>query len=133
LDHELVEYMAAIPSPMKMRARTTKHLLRKAASKYLPDKIVARRKQGFIFPIAYWFRGPLYPIINSFLMKSQFVQAGLFRKESVSRLLEEHRNNRVDHHVRLWMLLNLEIWHQLYIEQIDLPTVEKRLRQASQV
>ena len=85
-----------------------------------------------MLPIAYWFRGPLYPFLKSFLLNSQLVQAGIFRKETVSRLIEEHGNNRVDHHNRLWMLLNLEIWHQLYIEQVDLPKVESRLRQAYQ-
>ncbi len=54
--------------------------------------------------------------MKSFLMGSVFVREGLFRRETVGRLLEEHRRNRVDHHVRLWMLLNLEAWYQLYIE-----------------
>jgi hypothetical protein len=41
--------------------------------------------------------------------------------------LAEHRQSRVDHHVRLWMLLNLELWRQIYIEQCDLETVRERL------
>ena len=43
-------------------------------------------------------------------------------------LIEEHRANRVDNHVRLWMLLNLELWHKLYIEQEDVSSAATRLR-----
>jgi asparagine synthase (glutamine-hydrolysing) len=94
---------------------------------YLPKEIVEREKQGFMFPVAYWFQNDLYPFIKNYLMDSHFVQKGIFRRERVTELLEEHRQGRVDHHVRLWMLLNLELWRQIYIEQCDLDTVQERL------
>ena len=31
-------------------------------------------------------------------------------------LLEEHLSGKADHNFRLWILLNLEIWHRLYFE-----------------
>jgi asparagine synthase (glutamine-hydrolysing) len=77
--------------------------------------------------VAYWFRNELYPFIEHFLLDSYFVREGIFRRAEVERLLEEHRQSRVDHHVRLWMLLNLELWRQIYIEQCDLETVRERL------
>jgi asparagine synthase (glutamine-hydrolysing) len=117
LDHQLIEFMARFPSKMKIRGRTTKYILRKLASQYLPDNIVKRQKQGFMFPIAYWFRSELYSFIKESLMNSYFVRNGLFRQDYILRLIEDHKENRVDNHVRLWMLLNLDIWHQLYIEQ----------------
>jgi asparagine synthase (glutamine-hydrolysing) len=116
LDHELVEYLAAFPSQLKIQRRTTKYLLRKLARDYLPSEIVSRQKQGFMFPIAYWFRNELVLMLEGYLLNSFFVREGIFRKSSVSRLIKEHRSGRVDHHVRLWMLLNLEIWHRMYIQ-----------------
>jgi len=127
LDHELVEFMAAVPVNLKIRGRELKHLLRQLAVDYLPEPIVNREKQGFMFPVAYWFRQQLYPFLHRFLLDSYFVRSGLFKEESVLRLLEEHRQQRTDHHVRLWMLLNLELWHQLYIEQRDVETVTSHL------
>ena len=127
LDHELVELMAAFPYSMKVRNRTTKYVLRELARDYLPEQIVKRDKQGFMFPIAYWFRSELNNFLERYLLDSYFVKSGLFKKESVIRLIEEHRNNRVDHHVRLWMLLNLEIWHQMFIQQLDCEVVERKL------
>ena len=117
VDHELVEYMAAFPSHLKIRDRQLKYVLRKLAVDYLPSQIVNREKQGFMFPIAYWFRNELYPFLKTYLLESYFVRAGLFRKDTVLNLLEQHRNSRMDNHVRLWMLLNIALWHELYIEQ----------------
>ena len=127
LDHELVSYLAAFPGHLKIRGRQLKYILRELAKDYLPPEIVEREKQGFMFPVAYWFRHELYPFIEQFLLDSYFVREGVFRKEYVKRLLEEHRQSRVDHHVRLWMLLNLELWRQITIEQCDLETVRERL------
>jgi asparagine synthase (glutamine-hydrolysing) len=127
LDHRLVELLAAFPGNLKIRGRRLKYILRKIGEKNLPATIVKRKKQGFMLPVAFWFRNELYTFIKSFLLDSYFVREGLFRKEIILNLIEEHRNNRVDNHVRLWMLLNLEIWHQIYIQQLGLSTVSKKL------
>jgi asparagine synthase (glutamine-hydrolysing) len=116
LDHELVELMATYPARMKIRGRQLKYVQRKLAAGYLPETIVRRPKHGFMFPLAYWMRDSLYPTIERLLLGADLVKQGLLRKATVRRLLEEHRQGRVDHHVRLWMLLNLEIWQKIYIQ-----------------
>jgi asparagine synthase (glutamine-hydrolysing) len=127
LDHKLVEMMATVPARFKIQGRQTKTILRTLSKEYLPESIVQRQKQGFMFPIAYWFRGKLYPFLEASLHNSYFVRSGLFRKESIQQMLDEHRSGKVDHHVRLWMLLNLELWHQIFIEQKDRHQLEQQL------
>lgn len=127
LDHELVEYLAKFPAGLKLRGRELKYILRRLGEDYLPPEIVRRDKQGFMFPVAYWFRNELYPLVSGMLKDSHFVQTGLLRPERVNQLVEDHRQNRVDNHVRLWMLLNLDIWHRLYIEEESIPAVRERL------
>jgi asparagine synthase (glutamine-hydrolysing) len=131
LDHILVELLARFPSKLKVHNRQSKYLLRKLAANYLPESIVQRKKHGFMFPIAYWLRNELYPLMEQILTNSFYVREGLFSQETIQRLLQEHRNSRYDHHVRLWMLLNLEIWHQLFIEQASIETVNARLSAVS--
>jgi asparagine synthase (glutamine-hydrolysing) len=116
LDHEMVEFLAKVPAEIKVQNHQPKYLMRKLAANYLPAPILQREKQGFMLPIAYWFRTDLFPLVSQMLEHSHFVRDGWFKKENIQRLLEEHRSNRYDHHVRLWMLLTLELWHQLYIE-----------------
>jgi asparagine synthase (glutamine-hydrolysing) len=128
LDHELVEFLAKVPAKIKIQNNRPKYLMRKLSAQYLPAQIVQREKQGFMFPIAYWFRTTLFGFISPVLTNSHFVKTGLFKKAAVERLLEEHRTNRYDHHVRLWMLLNLELWHQIYIEKTEPATLAERLQ-----
>ena len=127
LDHELVEYMAAFPGRLKIRGKQTKYLLRRLAQEYLPRTIVEREKQGFMFPIAYWFRNELYPLISQVLLESHFVRAGHFRRPAIEQMLREHRGNHVDHHVRLWMLLNLEVWHRLFVRGESVGVISESL------
>lgn len=59
LDHRLVEFAARLPERMRVKGQTGKYLLKKCMERYLPDNILYRPKQGFVTPIAAWFRGPL--------------------------------------------------------------------------
>jgi asparagine synthase (glutamine-hydrolysing) len=131
LDHQLVEYLARFPSRLKIKGRQLKYILRKFAEKRLPAEITARSKQGFMFPVAYWFRNELYPFLCEQLEQSFFVQENLFRRSEIHRLIEEHRSNRVDNHVRLWMLLNVDIWHRIYIQGQAVAQVSADLRKSA--
>jgi asparagine synthase (glutamine-hydrolysing) len=128
LDHELVEYLAAFPSDLKIRGPQLKYVLRRLATDYLPQQIIRRRKQGFMFPIAYWLRDELCGFVKRYLLDSALVREGLFREVHVQKLVEDHRNSRIDNHVRLWMLLNVAIWHQIYIEKIEPESVAERMK-----
>jgi hypothetical protein len=44
------------------------------------------------------------------------VADGTFDGAYVRRLVDEHQHGKADHNFRLWILLNLEIWHRLYFE-----------------
>ncbi|NNE43065.1 MAG: hypothetical protein HKN12_02555, partial [Gemmatimonadetes bacterium] len=63
----------------------------------------------------YWMKGPLVPVLRHMLEESALVEAGIFRREPLQRLLDEHLAGRADHHVRLWMILNVEVWYRLYV------------------
>jgi asparagine synthase (glutamine-hydrolysing) len=129
LDHELVEFLARVPAKIKVQNNQPKYLMRKLAANYLPAPILQREKQGFMLPIAYWFRTDLFPLVSGMLERSYFVQEGHFKKEYIHQLLDEHRNNRYDHHVRLWMLLTLELWHQLYIQGVEQEALTEKMQE----
>jgi asparagine synthase (glutamine-hydrolysing) len=114
LDHRLAEFVACLPHDMKIRRGRLKHLMREVASPLLPNGILTRPKQGFMFPIGRWMKGPLAPALKEFVVRSRLVADGIFQAAAIERLLEEHFAHRADHHVRLWMLLNAEIWYRMY-------------------
>jgi len=48
------------------------------------------------------------------------LQRGLFQPSFLRRLAEEHRTGTVAHAHRLWLLVNLEIWHRVFLDGDDL-------------
>jgi asparagine synthase (glutamine-hydrolysing) len=127
LDHRLAELVATLPVDLKMRGRTLKHILRRVARPYLPEAILRRPKQGFMFPLGYWLRGPLLPVLTHLLDRSAVLEQGIFAREAVARLLGEHLEQRADHHVRLWMILNVEVWYRLFVLGESLADLEGML------
>jgi asparagine synthase (glutamine-hydrolysing) len=115
LDHELAEFCAAMPAHLKVRRGITKYAMRRAAEPWLPRSIVRRKKQGFMFPVAFWLNDETLPQIRRDLIEGRIVQDGWITREAVDRLTGEHLKQRVDHHVRIWMLLNLEAWLELFV------------------
>ncbi|HSF41097.1 MAG TPA: asparagine synthase (glutamine-hydrolyzing) [Thermoanaerobaculia bacterium] len=129
LDHRLAELVATLPAEMKMRGKTLKYLLRKVAEPYLPESILKRPKQGFMFPLGYWMKGPLLPVLQHLLGQSVLVEEGIFRREPILRLVAEHVAHRADHHVRLWMILNVEVWYRMYVRGEPLENLTGLLRE----
>lgn len=116
VDHKLVEYAARIPASLKLRGRNLKYILKKVAARYLPPELLARPKQGFSFPIAAWMRTDLREFMTRLFESSRFVELGIFDGDYVRRMVREHLDGAADHNYRLWILVNLEVWHRLYFE-----------------
>jgi len=116
LEHRSVEFAARIPDAVKISKRRLKHILRQVAARHLPPEIVGREKQGFGFPLAYWMRQPLRPVLEEALKTSRFVERGVFEPTYLTRILEEHATGRRDHNFRLWIFLSLELWHRQFVE-----------------
>jgi asparagine synthase (glutamine-hydrolysing) len=118
LDRHVAEFAAATPARCKVRGRRLKAILKDAARPLLPASFFRRRKQGFSFPIAAWFRGPLGGLFETLLERSRVVESGMFNGDYLRRLLSEHRSGRLDHNYRLWAVLNVELWYRLNIEGV---------------
>jgi asparagine synthase (glutamine-hydrolysing) len=54
------------------------------------------------------------------LLSHKAVSRGYFRRAAIERLLDDHADGTAQHGERLWALVMLELWHQLYI----LPQIE---------
>jgi asparagine synthase (glutamine-hydrolysing) len=116
VDHVLIEFAATVPSDLKMRGFRGKWLFRKALRDLLPHNIIYRQKRGFGIPHARWLRGELRPLLHDTLLSARVYQRGQLSRPMVERLIEEHDTGRVNHGLRLWNLLWLELWHQAFID-----------------
>jgi len=110
LDHVLMEYVATIPSDLKLRGETGKYLLKRVMADSLPSEILGRRKMGFGVPLGTWLRRDLREMAWDTLLGPAARQRGIFRSTEVERLLRVHESGRRDYSARLWALLCLELW-----------------------
>ncbi|MGH8801792.1 MAG: asparagine synthase (glutamine-hydrolyzing) [Casimicrobiaceae bacterium] len=114
LDHRFVEFCARLDGNLKIRGTTHKFLLKELASRYLPQEIVTRSKQGFVMPLSEWLTGRLSTQLESQLLGDGLARRGIFRPAALQRLLAAHRSGRRQHAGRLWALLILERWFRRY-------------------
>lgn len=116
LDHRLVEFVATIPSGLKLKGWEKKHVLIKSLQGILPPSILARRKQGFSIPLGQWLRGPLREMLQDGLSSSMVKRIGLFNSQEVERLLREHNSGVHNHETKLWTLFIFVLWHKNYMD-----------------
>ena len=109
LDHELVELTAKLPVEMKLRGKTTKWILREAMRRLLPDIVLDRPKMGFPVPLGNWLRGPHKHVTDEFVLGERTLERGIFNADTLRRLAREHSEG-VDHDLKLFFLINFEIW-----------------------
>lgn len=110
LDHRVVELAARMPVALKFRRGRGKWILRRAFADLVPPEILRRRKMGFGAPIDHWFRGALGRRAEELLLDPAARCRPFFLRETIRRLLDEHRSGRVDHAKRLWALVVFESW-----------------------
>ncbi len=116
LDHKMVEFAAALPPDLKLKRLTRKYLLKQVSRRFLPDTIIDRKKKGFPVPIALWFREDIRAFVHDTLAPETIRRRGLFDPDFVARLLHEHDTSLADHSVMLWGLINVELWHRLFLD-----------------
>lgn len=114
LDHALVELAFSLPSQMKLRRGRTKWAVKEVALRFLPREIVERRKVGFRVPLDAWFRGGLRDMAHDVLLSPDSLVSSVMEPKAVRSLLASHNTGRRNEEARIWTLLSLEVWHQVF-------------------
>ena len=105
MDHQLVEWLATLPSSMKLRGGTSKYLLKKANEPYLPDDVLYRTKMGFAVPLARWFRGPLRQRVRDTLLGGTMLDCGMFNPVTMRQIVEQNEAGTRDFSTTIWTML----------------------------
>jgi asparagine synthase (glutamine-hydrolysing) len=108
MDHPLVEWLASLPSALKVRAGQGKFLLKEAMSSHLPHELMHRPKMGFAVPLARWFRGPLRERVRAALLGERLLDTGFVNTDYLRRLVEHHEAGLRDYSAAIWTLLMFE-------------------------
>jgi asparagine synthase (glutamine-hydrolysing) len=136
VDHEIVEFCAAMPFEYKLRWRSeedrvlassknssqisevhdiTKYALRMAFADDLPSEIVARKKMGFPVPLHRWLGGKFLGLARSVLLDPVVCHRGLFNVATLERWLNDPSHfESHEFGLKVWMLMNVEMFLSQY-------------------
>jgi len=118
MDHPLVEWLATLPSDLKIRGGESKFLLKKAMEPRLPAEVLYRPKMGFAVPLARWFRGPLRERVRKTLCDGHLAQSGFFDAAVLARIADEHLSGVRDHATPIWSLLMFDAFVRSSIDHM---------------
>ena len=110
LDYRLVEFMASLPDPMKIRNGRMKWLLREALKDVMPIEITQRRnKIGFGTPEDDWL-SKYWTQIQEYLCQGEVIKRGWLNRKAVTAVLESPATVAQSKPHLIWRWLNTEVW-----------------------
>jgi asparagine synthase (glutamine-hydrolysing) len=117
LDHELVEFVTALPGSLRVRGGVAKYLLRRAAEAWLPPDVAHRPKVPFGAPVSRWLRRRLGQRVESDLEESGLVAEGIVDRGVLRSLLSAHRAGKADHAQAIWSLYTACRWYDVVLRR----------------
>ena len=113
LDKEVFALASTIPTEYKLSHGTTKYILRKAASKRIPEAWYKRRKKGFPVPIIKWFREEKYYTLVKEIFEKDFTK-DFFNQKKLLKMLEDHYKGKKNYCRKIWTVYVFLVWYQTF-------------------
>jgi asparagine synthase (glutamine-hydrolysing) len=111
-DRRLLSFACTLPVAERFKGFQLKSFMRRALSRALPARILARPKFGFQVPIARWLREDLKEMVRDLLTEERVARRGYVRPEYVRWVIDTHEAGRRNLADQLYALLVLELWLQ---------------------
>ena len=108
LDFNLVNYMFSVESSIKV-GDTNKYLLKKIASKYIPQTIINRTKKGFNSPFNEWLNKEYKDKLLDVIVEVNN-ETNLFNHEYILHIYELSKSNKFKQH--LYSLFVFSLWYK---------------------
>ena len=105
MDHQLVEWLATLPTHHKIQGQEGKVLLKQAFESKLPSDVLYRPKMGFSVPLAQWLRGPLAQRTRDAVLGPRMLESGYFKPATLRAMVAQHQSGQRDFSAPLWSLL----------------------------
>lgn len=114
LDIEVAKLARTLPDRFKWRGGVTKYLLREAFKSVLLESTRNRKKLGFPTPVRSWFTKDRIDLYET-ILQNPYIEKNL-DTGVISKLIDDHVNNRVDNSRKIYLLLMLALWYNVFIE-----------------
>jgi len=110
----VVSFGIQLPLSEKIREFQGKWHLKEAFGKWVPQKIINRKRYGFVLPASTWLRTSLAQHLKRVLLDTSPDPLGLIDRKLASALIDQHLRGRRDWGEVLWGQLMLKQWYEVF-------------------
>jgi asparagine synthase (glutamine-hydrolysing) len=116
LYESFIETAMGIPMSIILENGSAKAILRKIATRVVPQEATARKKIGFTEPLEKWFSDNLPGMLISLMDETKEADNRLLNFSAVHGIVKEHVEGRADHRWLSFYLISLLMWYRRWIE-----------------
>ena len=116
LDHEFVRFALSVPAHLKYKDGQTKYILKQVARGLIPDWVIDRPKAGFCGSAVNMVNGPVVDAAEALVRRNGDLRE-LLDWRILSDLCARNRRGDASTGYHIWMLLNLALWHSIWIQE----------------
>ncbi|MCX8022646.1 MAG: asparagine synthase (glutamine-hydrolyzing) [Syntrophorhabdaceae bacterium] len=114
LTPEICAFALTLPDNARTNGISTKVILKKALSRYLPEKLVYRTKIGFELPLGEWFLKEKGRARLSSICSPDSMLYRVFRKDGLMKVVNGFDGTH-DPADFIWILLSLKTWMDIFL------------------
>lgn len=112
LDEELIQYMAKVPSSIKIKGGTKKYILKEILHQYLPQHLLDRPKSGFHVPFASWMRNEFKSLVYEQINEERLNKDKLFYTSSIIKIRDKFYEGHEIYKYKLWRIFLFQLWYE---------------------
>jgi len=112
LESGLIDYMAKVPSSVKIKNGIKKYILKEISYKYIPKELIERPKCGFDIPFSSWMRKELKDILYSQINKERLTKDNIFYTSSILHIRDQFYAGNDIYKYKLWRIFIFQLWYE---------------------
>lgn len=117
LNKEIWNFTSQLPEDFLIKGWDKKHILKESFKRYFPKDFLNKSKKGFGVPVGNWLRSNLKNELLSYIDKSFIENQNIFYFETVSNLVNNHLQGKIDNTFRVWTFYCFQKWYKQTYEK----------------
>jgi len=114
LNKNLIDYMATVPSSIKIKNGIKKYILKEIAHKYIPKELLDRPKSGFSIPFASWMKNELKALVYAQINEKRLNEDNIFYTSEIINIRNKFYEGNDAYKFKLWRVFLFQLWYEKF-------------------